>query len=198
MSLPLNPMGSPSLSRQESGRLDGGYRFKLVDGKVAQLEEFDKGSWKRERIEANEVWRFDGTTLTRTETEAGRVSTSTYRDPDRDGVFTRAGRDPLTGLKADGRSPSSSATSSISEDSYRFKLVDGKVTQLEEFDRGRWKAESIKSNETWTFDGTRLIERELNRQGAVVTSYSDPDKDGIFTKMGTVFQPIVSGGPQPI
>ena len=81
---------------------------------------------------------------------------------------------------------------------YRFKLVDGKVTQLEEFDRGRWKAESIKSNETWTFDGTRLIERELNRQGAVVTSYSDPDKDGIFTKMGTVFQPIVSGGPQPI
>lgn len=191
-------MGSPSLSRQESSRLDGGYRFKLVDGKVTQLEEFDQGRWKRERIDAREVWRFDGSTLTRTETEVGRVTTSTYRDPDGDGVFTRAGRDPLTGLRSGAAPAPSSTTPSISEDSVRFKLVDGKVTQLEEFDRGRWKPESIKSNETWTFDGTTLVERELKRQGTVVTSYGDSDKDGIFTKIGTVFQPIVSGGPQPI
>lgn len=78
------------------------------------------------------------------------------------------------------------------DDAYRFKLVDGKVTQLEEFDDGRWKSERIRSNESWTFDGSRVIEREVKRLGTTVTSYGDADKDGIFTKIGTSIEPIVA------
>lgn len=68
--------------------------------------------------------------------------------------------------------------SAIPEDSCRFLLVDGKVTQLEEVEMGRWQRETIKSNESWTFDA---------------------DKDGIFTKIGTTFEPIVANGAsQPL
>lgn len=186
-------MGSTTPSPQQASSLDDAYRFKLVDGKVAQLEEFDDGRWKSERIKTNETWKFDGTSLTHTETDRGRVKTTIYRDADGDGVFTRADRDSLTGLSsAAAGSVSTPKPSAIPEDSYRFLLVDGKVTQLEEFEKGRWQRETIKSNESWTFDGSRLIEREVKRLGTTVTSYGDADKDGIFTKIGTSFEPIVA------
>ena len=186
-------MGSTTPSPQQASSLDDAYRFKLVDGKVTQLEEFDDGRWKSERIKANETWKFDGTSLTHTETDRGRVKTTIYRDADGDGVFTRVDRDSLTGLSSGAAgSGSTPKPSAIPEDSYRFLLVDGKVTQLEEFEKGRWQRETIKSNESWTFDGSRLIEREVKRLGTTVTSYGDADKDGIFTKIGTSFEPIVA------
>lgn len=192
-------MGSTTPSLPKASSLDGGYRFKLVDGKVTQLEEFDDGRWKAERITSNETWSFSDGTLTHIETEAGRVKTSLYRDADGDGVFTLVGRDSLTGLGSGGTGSSSTPKpGSIPEDSYRFLLVDGKVTQLEEFEKGRWQRETIKSNETWTFDGTRLIEREVTRLGTTVTSYGDADKDGIFTRIAKTFEPLVpSGASQP-
>lgn len=193
-------MGSTAPSPQQASSFDDAYRFKLVDGKVTQLEEFDDGRWKSERIKTNETWKFDGTSLTHTETDRGRVKTTIYRDADGDGVFTRADRDSLTGLSSGAAgSGSTPKPSAIPEDSYRFLLVDGKVTQLEEFEKGRWQRETIKSNESWTFDGTRLIEREVKRLGTSVTSYGDADKDGIFTKIGTTFEPIVANGAnQPL
>jgi hypothetical protein len=193
-------MGLTTPSPLPSTSLDDAYRFKLVDGKVTQLEEFDDGRWKSERIRSNETWKFDGTSLTHTETDRGRVKTTIYRDADGDGVFTRADRDSLTGLSSGAvGSGSTPKPSAIHEDSYRFLLVDGKVTQLEEFEKGRWHRETIKSNESWTFDGSRLIEREVKRLGTTVTSYGDADKDGIFTKIGTSFEPIVANASsQPL
>lgn len=201
-------MSSKSTSRSQSHRDSGresrlgssysqqdGYRFSLVNGQVSNLQEYERGRWKAEKIDRNESWAFDGTTLTRTETERGRVKTSTYLDSDGDGVFTKSGRDTVTGLSA-GSSTSSYQSSGYSrnlEDSYRFSLVNGQVSNLQEYDHGRWKNETIDRNESWAFDGTNLIQQESKRYGMEVTTYSDPDGDGIFSKVSEVFNPVAVG-----
>lgn len=43
-------MGSATPSRLQGTSLDDADRFKLVEGKVTQLEEFDNGRWRSERI----------------------------------------------------------------------------------------------------------------------------------------------------
>jgi len=43
-------MGSATPSRLQGTSLDDAYRFKLVEGEVTQLEEFDNGRWRSERI----------------------------------------------------------------------------------------------------------------------------------------------------
>ncbi|MGA0040916.1 MAG: hypothetical protein ACO3NZ_13810 [Pirellulales bacterium] len=72
---------------------------------------------------------------------------------------------------------------------YRFDLVNGEVVNLQEFDDGRWKNERIDRNESWTFNGTNLIQEEAKRSGTEVTTYSDPNGDGIFTQLSEVFNP---------
>ena len=167
------------------------YRFTLVDGQVRGLQEFDDGRWKNERISRNETWTFDGTTLVQTETKRGRVKTSSYTDLDGDGLFSRAGRDAITGSRTDGSRDDSDNRSSYfdSTDGYRFALVDGQVSGLQQFDDGRWKNERIDRNESWTFDGTNLVQEEFKRNGVEVSTYSDPNSDGIFTKTSEIWNP---------
>ena len=166
------------------------YRFSLVDGQVSGLQEFDDGRWKNERISRNESWTFDGVDLVLTETKRGRVKTSTYTDADGDGIFALASRDPITGTRTDGgnRDRDRYGSSGI-DDGYRFNLMDGQVTGLQEFDDGRWKNERIIRNESWTFDGANLIQQESKRYGVEVSTYSDPNGDGIFSKVSEVFNP---------
>lgn len=185
---------SNSVYTESSRSQQDGYRFSLVDGQVTNLQEYDDGRWKTERIDANESWAFDGTSLTKTETEHGRIKTSTYLDSDGDGVFTRSGPDVVTGLSADANDlyRSHDGSSKNLEDSYRFSLVDGQVTGLQEYDDGRWKNERIGRNESWTFDGTSLIQQESKRYGVEVSTYTDPDGDGIFSKVSEVFNPVAS------
>jgi hypothetical protein len=172
-----------------------GYRFTLVNGQVSSLQEYEGGSWKNEKIGRNESWSFDGSTLTKTETERGRVKISTYLDADGDGVFTRSGRDAVTGIGLGGGSgsshPSYGSNPSL-EDSYRFSLVNGQVTNLQEYEKGRWKNEAIGQNESWSFDGTNLIQQEIKGYGMEVSTYSDPDMDGIFSKVSEVLNPALS------
>ena len=184
-------MGSHS-NRNES--IDG-YRFNLVNGQVSGLQEYDDGRWKNERIDRNESWSFDGTSLVKTESEKGRIKTSTFSDADSDGIYTRVGRDSVTGLSTSSTSPASFtpyATNRIAEDSYRFNLVNGQVSGLQEYDDGRWKNERIDRNESWSFDGTSLIQQEFKRYGTEVATFSDADGDGIFSKVSEVFNPVVT------
>jgi hypothetical protein len=187
----------PSSPSHDHG-LDDGYRFTLADGQVTNLQEFDDGLWKDEEINPNESWSFDGTTLTKTQTNRGRVKTSTYLDTDEDGIFTKSGRDSVTGFRSRGRRASYYNTSSQTNDrgldnGYRFTLVDGQVTNLQEFDDGLWKNERIRRNESWSFDGANLIQEERKRYGAEVTTFSDPDGDGIFSKASEAFTPLAFG-----
>ena len=161
--------------------LDGGYRFDLVNGEVVNLQEFDDGRWKNERIDRNESWTFDGTNLIQEETKRSGTKVSTYSDPDGDGIYleTREVFDPLIG----------GSNQDALDGGYRFDLVNGEVVNLQEFDDGRWKNERIDRNECWTFDGTNLIQEEAKRSGTEVTTYSDPNGDGIFTQLSEVFNP---------
>lgn len=160
---------------------DGGYRFDLVNGEVVNLQEFDDGVWQNERIDRNESWTFDGTNLIQQELKRSGTEITIYSDPDGDGIYleSREEFDPLIGGSSeDGQ-----------DGGYRFRLVDGEVTNLQQWDDGRWKNERIGRNETWTFDGTNMIQEESKRSGTEVTTYSDPDGDGIFTQVSEVFNP---------
>ena len=160
---------------------DGGYRFDLVNGEVVNLQEFDDGVWQNERIDRNESWTFDGTNLIQQELKRSGTEITIYSDPDGDGIYleSREEFDPLIGGSSeDGQ-----------DGGYRFRLVDGEVTNLQEWDDGCWKNERIGRNETWTFDGTNLIQEESKRSGTEVTTYTDPDGDGIFTQVSEVFNP---------
>jgi hypothetical protein len=178
-----------------TGSLEDSYRFSLVNGQVSNLQEYERGSWKNENIGRNESWSFDGSTLTKTETERGRVKTSTYLDADGDGVFTRSGRDVVTRIGSGGGSESSYSSYGSNrslEDSYRFSLVNGQVSNLQEYERGSWKNENIGRNESWSFDGTNLIQQEIKRYGMEVSTYTDSDGDGIFSKVSEAFNPLLS------
>ena len=76
---------------------------------------------------------------------------------------------------------------------YSFELdEDGAVINVKRIKRGRSKAERIDAGESWTFDPTNnvLIQSELYPNGTEVTTYSDPNKDGIFTRISESFVPI--------
>ena len=77
-------------------------------------------------------------------------------------------------------------------DGYRFNLVNGQVSGLKEYDDGRWKNERIDRNESLSFDGINLIQQEFKRYGTEVTTFSDADGDGVFSKVSEVFNPVVA------
>ncbi len=164
------------------------YRFDLDDdGQITNLEESKRGGWRRERASSNESYRLVGDNLIRTETKRGRSRTQIFRDHDDDGIYTRAGRDGITGERHHSRGRNRSSESS---DGYRFTLVDGQVTNLQEYDDGQWKYEDSDSDETWSFDGKYLIKTEIERYGMEVSTYGDADGDTTFTKVSERFVPF--------
>jgi len=46
-----------------------------------------------------------------------------------------------------------------------------------------------------TFDGTTLVETERIRFGAMVSTFTDANKDGIFTSVSRVFEPCAASSP---
>jgi len=165
------------------------YRFDLDrDDQITNLEESKHGEWKRERASSNESYRLVGDNLIKTKTKNGRSRTQTFADPDGDGIYTRVGRDRITGEAS--RSPSRTRNHE-SSDGYRFALSkDGQVTDLQEYEDGQWKYEDRDSDETWNFDGEHLIKTEIKRYGMEVSTYSDGDGDTVFTKVSERFVPF--------
>lgn len=83
----------------------------------------------------------------------------------------------ITGNKSQG--------SGSSKRGYVFELdPDGNVTSLKRFKRGLFKRERIKANEWWLFEASsgELSRYEINEAIAVITTYTDPNQDGIFTR----------------
>ena len=165
------------------------YRFDLDrDDQITNLEESKHGEWKRERVSSNEAYQLVGDNLIKTKTKNGRSRTQTFADPDKDGIYTRVERDPITGEAS--RSPSQTRNHEGS-DGYRFTPnKDGQVTNLQEYEDGQWKYEDRDSDETWSFNGKDLIKTEVKRYGMEVSTYSDGDGDQLFTKVSERFVPF--------
>ena len=105
-------------------------------------------------------------------------------------------RDDITGLSDD----LEGSDDSVSDDdvgasnleSYRFNWINGKVTNLQELDDGRWRTEEIDSSESWSFDGSNLIKTERGSHGTSVSSFGDPNGDGVFTANNVFSNPFSS------
>ena len=79
------------------------------------------------------------------------------------------------------------------EDALQFTLVDGTVTNLLEYDGGRWKSERISANELYTYDGKILTKTETEKGRTEVTTYGDLNGSGVFAKVSSVHVPAVPG-----
>lgn len=150
------------------------YRFTLdALGNVTAVYKTEKGREKREKIDFNETWTFDGTQLVKTETERGKTEITVYTDPDANGSFTKFSE--------------SKTGSSSSSDTYSFDIVSGAITAVWEIDRKGKHLEKIDPNETWTIDGSNVIKVETEHGRTETTTYSDPEGDGIYVKTSKVY-----------
>ena len=174
-------------------------KIRTRGSRVVKVKEWDDGRWKREDIDRNERYYLQDGLLVHKE----RNRTRYYEDTNGDGIWRRTSKPGSSSLAADvssdpviaGGTPAASSQSydsmerrsSYGDDAHRFDWVNGRVANLQEFDDGRWTSERIDSNETWTFDGTSLIKTERERYGSEISTFTDPDGDGIFTKISEIY-----------
>ena len=95
--------------------------------------------------------------------------------------------DPITGM--------SSRRQGGSRRGYRFQAnADGVVTSLKRIRGNRVKIEKIEAGETWLFDRSakELIHREFGSLGTEITTYTDNDGDGIFTRAFKTMSPFAA------
>lgn len=97
-------------------------------------------------------------------------------------------RDAITGT-------SDSASSEDHRTGYQFDFKNDVVTNLRRVRQGISRSESIEKGESWSFDGTTLIQTEQNRRGTEVSTYADNDGDSVFTRIGESFTPFAGGTP---
>lgn len=169
-----------------------GYKFMFNGNTVTAVYEVENGRMELERIDRDETWSFDGTYVTKTEWDDGRLETTTYVDVNSDGLFFKTAKIySETGSKSGGSNdhgslsggaPSSGAVLSM-EEGYRFDVdTNGSVTAVYELEDGRVEVERIDANETWKLDGADVIQTEA-AYGKVETSiYADANGDGVFQK----------------
>ena len=153
-----------------------GYKFTLNGNTVTAVYEIENGRTEFERMKSNETWTFDGTNVSKTEYENGRLKTTTYTDSNGDGVFFKLGTSSNTGSQ-------SPAPLVSSEKGYKFDVTaDGAVNAVYEVKNGRIKNERIDWNETWSSNGSEVTQVETG-YGKVETSiYTDANQNGIYQK----------------
>ena len=66
-----------------------GYQFTVLNGAVTAVYEIKNGRVKFEKMDRDETWTVDGTNIIKTESEHGRIETTTYSDINGDGIFAK-------------------------------------------------------------------------------------------------------------
>lgn len=73
---------------------------------------------------------------------------------------------------------------------YKFTIgVNNTVMAVYEIERGKAKLKKMESDETWSYDGTQVVKTELDDGETEITTYTDLDNDGVFTKTSEVKSP---------
>lgn len=167
---------------------DDALKIRTKGSRVVRVREWDDGRWKREDIDRNERYFLQDDLLVHEKRNRVRY----YEDADGDGIWRRTSQNGATGSDPliSGGTPvvnNGSSNSWDGDDPHRFDLVDSQVSNLKKFDDGRWKRERIDYNETWTFDGTNLVKTEQEHYGNEISTFTDPDGDGIFTKVSEIY-----------
>lgn len=73
---------------------------------------------------------------------------------------------------------------------YQFTITNGVVSSVYELKNGRLKRESIDADETWSVNGGDVIKTEYEHGRSEITTYSDLDGDGIYTKVSKSYANI--------
>jgi len=68
-------------------------------------------------------------------------------------------------------------------DYLRFTIEGSTVVAVEEFDDGRWEAEEIDSDESYSINGNTIIKTEYDDGRQEFTTYSDENGDGIYSEI---------------
>ena len=66
-----------------------GYQFTVINGAVTAVYEIKNGRAKFENMDRDETWTVDGANIIKTESEHGRIETTTYSDINGDGIFAK-------------------------------------------------------------------------------------------------------------
>lgn len=81
---------------------------------------------------------------------------------------------------------------------YSFELdADGGVIKVRRIKEGRSRAERIERGEVWTFNPVtkELTQQETYATGTELSTYTDPNSDGVFTRISESFVPFSNNNP---
>ncbi len=149
-----------------------GYKFTFdPNNAVTAVYEIEKGRTKLEKLDRDETWSFDGTFVTKTEIDDDETEITTYADTDGDGIYSKVS-ETKTGT----------GTTATTE-RYKFGVdVNGSVTAAYELHGNFWKTDRISSHESYTLQGADIVKTETEHGFIEITTYTDADGDGLFTK----------------
>lgn len=170
-----------------------GYQFTIEDGVVTAIYEVKNGRLKREGIDRDEAWSFDGVNVTKTEYEHGRTEITTYTDVDGDGVFLKTTKAYTGGLTTDfggGSSLGVGVSNSVSTsyaNGYQFSVVGDAVSQVFEVKNAVSRAERIDADESWSISGANYVKTEYEHGLIEQSVYADVDGDGVYSRISKTY-----------
>lgn len=175
------------------------FKFQIVNGQVTAVFELDDGVWEAESLtdHGKKSYTVEGSDVIRTEIKPLGTEISRYSDSDGDGLYNRVSEQWQPSSNAPGSGSSSNDdNSSGGHKVFKFDITNGQVTAVFELDDGVLESKSLTDNgrKSYTVDGSDVIRTELKPFGTEITRYSDPDGDGLFSRVSEQWQVSPNAG----
>jgi Ca2+-binding RTX toxin-like protein len=174
-----------------------GYKFTIENGSVTAIYEVKNGRMKREGIDSDETWSYDGTNVIKTEYEHGRSEVTTYTDIDGDGLFIKGSKSYASGGLTNGSdgvsypSHDSASAGVISQgNGYQFTVLGDAIAQVFEVKNGISRVERIDSDETWAISGSNFVKTEYEHGLLEQSVFADSNGDGVYNRISKTYSNI--------